>query len=53
MGLQEGAPEFLAGKIDNGNAHHISQSVVNLPCFAYITDEELNYVVSAVKNHFS
>ena len=53
MSLQEGAPEFLAGKIDNGNAHHISQSVVNLPCFAYITDEELNYVVSAVKKHFS
>lgn len=53
MSLQSGADKFLHGKIDNGNAHYISQAVVNLPCFAYITDEELNFVVATVKKHFS
>lgn len=53
MSKQEAAPEYLAGKIDNGNAHFISQAVLNLPCFAYITDEELQYVVDVVRKHFS
>lgn len=52
MSLQSGALEHLAGKIDFGNAHYISQAVLNLPCFAYITTEELEYVVSVVKKHF-
>ncbi len=52
MSLQSGAKGHLVGKIDNGNAHYISQSVLNLPCFAYITKEELEYVVQTVKNHF-
>ena len=52
MSLQSGAKDHLAGKIDNGNAHYISQSVLNLPCFAYITKEELEYVCSTVKAHF-
>lgn len=53
MSMQEGAPEYMAGKIDNGNADFISKAVINLPCFAYITEEELAYVVKTVKNHFS
>lgn len=52
MSHQSGAANHLAGKIDNGNAHHISQAVLNLPCFAYITQEELQYVVDTVKKHF-
>jgi len=52
MSLQAGAKDHLAGKIDFGNAHHISQSVLNLPCFAYITNEELEYVCQTVKKHF-
>ncbi len=52
MSLQSGAKAHLAGKIDNGNAHYISQSVLNLPCFAYITKEELDYVCKAVRAHF-
>ena len=52
MSLQAGAKAHLAGKIDYGNAHHISQSVLNLPCFAYITNEELEYVTQTVKKHF-
>jgi dTDP-4-amino-4,6-dideoxygalactose transaminase len=50
MSLQQGAKEHLAGKIDFENAHHISQSVLNLPCFAHITEEELAYVCKVVKN---
>ncbi len=52
MSLQAGAAQYLKGKIDNGNAHYISQAVLNLPCFAYITEEELNYVCQTVKKHF-
>lgn len=53
MSLQSGAKDHLAGKIDNGNAHYVSQAVLNLPCFAYITQEELQYVVDTVKKHFN
>lgn len=53
MSLQSGAKEFLHGKIDHGNADYISKAVFNLPCFAYITDEELNYVAEVVKKHFN
>lgn len=52
MSMQSGATAYLAGKIDNGNAHYISQAVLNLPCFAYITKEELEYVCQSVRNHF-
>lgn len=52
MSMQSGATVHLAGKIDNGNAHYISQSVLNLPCFAYITKEELEYVCKTVRAHF-
>ncbi len=53
MSLQEGADKYMHGKIDNGNADYISKAVLNLPCFAYITQEELAYVVETVKKHFS
>ncbi|MAZ48583.1 MAG: pyridoxal phosphate-dependent aminotransferase [Halobacteriovoraceae bacterium] len=53
MSMQEGADGYLAGKIDNGNAHYVSQAVLNLPCFAYMTDQELAYVVEKVKAHFA
>lgn len=52
MSRQSGADGHLVGKIDNGNAHYISQAVLNLPCFAYITTDELQYVCDAVKKHF-
>lgn len=52
MSAQEGAKEYSSKKIDNGNARYISQSVLNLPCFAYITEEELEYVVKNVRNFF-
>lgn len=52
MSKQSGAAPYLAGKIDNGNAHYISQAVLNLPCFAYITTDELKYVVDTVKKSF-
>ncbi len=52
MSLQSGAKGHIAGSIDFGNAHYISQSVLNLPCFAYMTNEELEYVCQTVRNHF-
>jgi UDP-2-acetamido-2-deoxy-ribo-hexuluronate aminotransferase len=53
MSRQSGADGHIAGKIDNGNAHYVSQAVLNLPCFHYITTEELEYIVSIVKKHFN
>lgn len=52
MSMQIGAKSHMAGSIDYGNAHYISQSVLNLPCYAYITKEELEYVCQTVRNHF-
>lgn len=52
MSLQQGAKDHLAGKMDFENAHYISQAVLNLPCFAYITEEELDYVCKTVKAAF-
>ncbi len=52
MSLQSGAKGHMAGSVDFGNAHYISQSILNLPCFAYMTIEEMEYVCQAVKRHF-
>lgn len=52
MSKQEAAPNYLEGKLDFGNADFISKAVINLPCFAYITQEELQYVVDVVNAHF-
>jgi dTDP-4-amino-4,6-dideoxygalactose transaminase len=52
MSLQAGSKGHLEGSIDYGNAHYISQAVLNLPAFAYITDDELKYVCDKVKKHF-
>jgi UDP-2-acetamido-2-deoxy-ribo-hexuluronate aminotransferase len=52
MSLQAGAKGHMVGSIDYGNADYISKAVLNLPCFAYITKEELDYVCSTVKKHF-
>lgn len=53
MSLQAGAKGHSVGSIDHGNAHYISQAVLNLPCFHYITTDELQYVVDVVKKHFA
>lgn len=49
MSLQEGAREYLAGKMSHDNAQYISQAILNLPCFAYITEAELEYVCKVVR----
>jgi len=52
MSRQPGASTYLKNKIDLNNADYISNSVLNLPCFAYITESELDYVVRTIKKHF-
>ncbi len=52
MSLQTGARGHMVGSIDHGNAHYISQAVLNLPAFHYITASELQYVIDVVKKHF-
>lgn len=48
MSMQPGAAAHLGGKISHGHADWIAKSVVNLPAFAYITQEEIDYVVEKV-----
>jgi UDP-2-acetamido-2-deoxy-ribo-hexuluronate aminotransferase len=52
MSDQPGAKEHLKGKISEGNATWIAQAVINLPCFPYMTKDELTYVVEQV-NQFN
>lgn len=46
---QPGAQTFLAGKISHKNADTMSQRVLNLPCFAGITEQQLKQVADAVE----
>jgi UDP-2-acetamido-2-deoxy-ribo-hexuluronate aminotransferase len=48
MSRQPGAENFMESTITNGTADYIARSVVNLPCFAYMNDTEINYVVDVV-----
>jgi len=53
MSDQSGAKEFIGGNFGNGRTGHVCNSVLSLPLFAYITDEEIDKVVSAVSEFFS
>ena len=48
MSVQPGAAAHIGGKISHGHAEWISKAVINLPCFAYMTQEEIDYVVEKV-----
>lgn len=50
MSEQSGAREFLHAKIDHGHAAWIASAVINLPCFAYITQNELDEVINLVNS---
>jgi dTDP-4-amino-4,6-dideoxygalactose transaminase len=48
MSVQPGAHAHLGGKISHGHAEWISKSIINLPCFAYMKQEEIDYVIDTV-----
>lgn len=52
MSAQPGATAHLGGKISHGHAEWIAKSIINLPCFAYMKQEEIDYVIEKV-NAFS
>lgn len=41
---QPGAKNWIAGVYSKGNTAHICESIINLPCFAGIQQNELDYV---------
>ena len=49
MSAQAGATFYLKGHYGDNNAERLCGSVLNLPLFPYMTEEELNYVVSVVR----
>ena len=48
MSKQPGAKNLMGPTITNGTADLISRSIVNLPCFAYMSQEEIDYVIDSV-----
>ena len=46
---QKGAENFIKGKVGGENAKWLSESVLNLPLFPYMTDKEFDEVISALK----
>jgi len=53
MSLQEGAKGILKNSVSFGHADKISKTILNLPCFAYISDPEIDYVIKTVKSFFN
>lgn len=51
MSAQPGASAHLGGKISHGHAEWIAKSIINLPCFAYMKQEEIDYVISQVNEY--
>lgn len=51
MSDQPGAQAHIGGKISHGNASWIAKSVINLPCFAYMTQAEIDFVIQAVNSY--
>lgn len=50
MSTQEGAAKYIKKHYGGGNAEILSKSVLNLPLFAYMKSEELDYVITAVQD---
>lgn len=50
MSQQEGASKYLIGKVGGDNAAKWCASVLNLPLFPYMTEQELNSVIGIVNN---
>lgn len=48
MSRQPAAAAHLAGRVGGEEAHELCRSVLNLPLFAYMTDDELEEVLRAV-----
>lgn len=48
MSEQPGAKDFIGGRVSHGHADWIAKSVINLPCFAYMSQAEVDHVVSTV-----
>ena len=48
MSAQPGAAGHIGGKISHGHAEWIAKSTINLPCFAYMKQEEIDYVIEKV-----
>jgi UDP-2-acetamido-2-deoxy-ribo-hexuluronate aminotransferase len=51
MSEQPGALGHIGGKISHGHADWIAKSVINLPCFAYMSQAEVDFVIESVNNY--
>lgn len=50
MSRQPGAAGYLAGRYGGAVADELARGVLNLPLFAYMTDDEIDEVVAAVRS---
>lgn len=51
MSSQPGSNGHLGGKISHGHSEWIAKSIINLPCFAYMKQEEVDYVIEKVNGY--
>lgn len=51
MSMQPGSTPHLGGKISHGHADWVAKSVVNFPCFAYMRQDEVDYVIEKVNSY--
>ncbi len=49
---QPGTKTFKTELMIDGTASTITQSVINLPCYAYMNESEQSYVIETVRNFF-
>ncbi|MEO5668030.1 MAG: DegT/DnrJ/EryC1/StrS family aminotransferase [Bdellovibrionota bacterium] len=52
MSRQPGTKGWMKQSLDTGSADRIAKSVLNLPCFASMNDDEVSYVIDNVKHYF-
>ena len=50
MSVQNGAKKYLKQHYGGSNAEQLSKSVLNLPLFAYMKKEEIDYVIESVQH---
>lgn len=51
MSEQPGAAGHIGGRISHGNAQWVAGAVINLPCFAHMRQDEVDYVVDSVNSY--
>lgn len=53
MSMQSGALNYLYAHIGDGSTKHLCNSVLNLPIFPYMEEDELGFVIQSLESFFN